>query len=91
MEFFAWPGYYLFADMPTAVQSDEAIVSYPKSGSHIDHVLITDELFVSYFRGTSFARAVAVDRSFEEGWSRYEYTLSDHRPVFLHLDMSPWE
>lgn len=86
-EFFAWPGYYLFADMPTAVQTSGATYSYPKSGSHIDHVLITDELFPAYFREGSFARAVAVERSLEEGWYEYEATLSDHRPVLLHLDM----
>jgi len=86
-EFLAWPGSYLFADMPTAVQPSGATVSYPKSQSHIDHVLISDELFVAYLRGKSFARVVAVDRTMLDGWSAYERILSDHRPVLLHLDM----
>lgn len=86
-EFFAWPGYYLFADMPTAVQTSGGMYSYPKSGSHIDHVLITDELFMAYFREASFARALPVERTLENGWYQYEATLSDHRPVLLHLDM----
>ena len=87
-ELFAWPGSYLFADMPTALQSSGATYSYPKSGSHIDHVLITDELFPAYFRAKSFARAIAVERTMDKGWYEYEATLSDHRPVLLHLDMS---
>lgn len=87
-EFLRWPGSYLFADMPTAV-ADVATVSYPKSGSHIDHVLISNELYMAYFREASYARAVTVDRSLEGGFYTYERVLSDHRPVLLRLDMGP--
>jgi endonuclease/exonuclease/phosphatase family metal-dependent hydrolase len=79
------PGLYLFADMPIAV-NPAAARSYPLYASHIDHVLITNELFPSYLRAKSFTRTVAVDRSLMSNWGEYELLLSDHRPVLLHLD-----
>lgn len=85
MPFFDRPGAYLFADMPIAANPTRATVSYPKYGSHIDHILITDALFPSYFRGSSYTRTVAVDRSLMNSWFDYETELSDHRPVLIHL------
>jgi hypothetical protein len=71
--------------MPIAV-NPAAVRSYPLYASHIDHVIITNELFPSYLRAKSFTRTVAVDRSLMSNWGEYELLLSDHRPVLLHLD-----
>ena len=39
------PEEYYFADMPIALSPTYSTVSYPISLSHIDHILITNELF----------------------------------------------
>jgi endonuclease/exonuclease/phosphatase family metal-dependent hydrolase len=83
------PERYLFADMPLALEPTDTGLSYPNSGSHIDHILLTNELVVAYLRGTTIIRTAAVDRVLPGGWYEYETTLSDHRPVFLSLDLAP--
>lgn len=83
------PDRYLFADMPLAIEPTDMGLSYPKSGSHIDHILISNELFVAYLRGDTIIRTAAVDRVLPGGWYEYETTLSDHRPVFLSLNLEP--
>lgn len=65
---------YRFADMSIAKGSN-AHWSYPDWPSHIDHILITNELF-DY---PSTTTTVAYDHCYE----RYFSEVSDHRPVMI--------
>ena len=86
MAFLDKPDQYLFADMPIAMRQ-ESVPSYPSWASHIDHILITNELFSSYNRPDSFTRTIAVDTYFMNSLAEYQDNVSDHRPVFMHLDV----
>ena len=71
---------YLFADINISYGSSEDF-SYPSWPSHLDHILITDELFER-----SNAQVIKVDENI--GWSAYDADISDHRPVGLQVLMS---
>jgi endonuclease/exonuclease/phosphatase family metal-dependent hydrolase len=80
------PDEYLFADFEIA--SDEvADWSYPytKYRNHIDHILISNELFDEFRNTDSFVKVVVIDRFMEGGEeNRYQF-LTDHRPVLVKL------
>lgn len=67
---------YEFADM-TIAQCNSAYWSYPSWPSHLDHMLITNELF-------NKVQDVRVLR-LNECEGGYYNTISDHRPVLLQL------
>ncbi|NQV17370.1 MAG: endonuclease/exonuclease/phosphatase family protein [Armatimonadetes bacterium] len=69
---------YLFADLPIA-EGLFANWSYPSWPSHLDHILITNELFDEYENST--VQTILVDHYLEGGWHEYEESISDHRPV----------
>jgi len=69
---------YLFADMDIA-EGSFANWSYPSWPSHLDHILITNELFDEYENST--VRTILVDHYLDGGWHEYEESISDHRPV----------
>lgn len=66
------PDDYRFADMKIA-RGSQLWWSYPSYPSHIDHILITDELF-------SFADTTVVYKA-APCYSDYSVYISDHRPV----------
>ncbi len=78
------PEDYLFADMEIA-QGDTADWSYPLWPSHIDHILITNEIFGEFANSGSDIQTLKVDEYFDGGFSEYDYKVSDHRPVGLKL------
>lgn len=68
---------FMFADMEIA-NGSSAFWSYPgwgANGSHIDHILITDELFDEF--DTSEISTIRADDYIDE----YSIHVSDHRPV----------
>lgn len=67
---------YKFADM-TIAQCNSAYWSYPDWPSHLDHLLITNELFDKVLD----VRVLRLN----ECESSYYSTISDHRPVLLQL------
>jgi len=67
---------YLFADMPLAM-SNATDWSYPSWPSHIDHILISNELFD--------AEQETVTISFDSCDLEYFDIISDHRPVMIKL------
>ncbi|MDO9576759.1 MAG: endonuclease/exonuclease/phosphatase family protein [Candidatus Cloacimonadales bacterium] len=80
------PAEYRFVDYEIA-QNDSADWSYPywKYRGHIDHILITNELFDEFEKSGSFVKVIAVDKFMEGGdEARYKY-ISDHRPVVVKL------
>lgn len=80
------PDEYRFADMSIAADST-AHWSYPywKYRGHIDHILISNELFDEFQQDASGVKTVVIDAVMEGGDdARYRY-ISDHRPVVLKL------
>ena len=73
---------YLFADMEIATGSISNW-SYPNWPSHLDHILITNELFNDLENGD--IQTIKIDQYLNGGWSEYDYNISDHRPVFMRL------
>lgn len=70
------PGDFLFADMDIATGSP-TWWSYPSWPSHIDHIIISDELFdrvddISVFKADAC-------------YSLYPDLISDHRPLYISL------
>jgi endonuclease/exonuclease/phosphatase family metal-dependent hydrolase len=60
-------------------------VSYPSWGSHLDHILITDELFAAAEKAEALVQVVQLEAYLRGGLSDYYRYLSDHRPVVLRL------
>lgn len=77
------PQSYQFTDMPIA-QGSNLNWSYPSWPSHIDHILITNELFTAHFE----TNTVLYDTYLDGRWTEYEEYISDHRPVAISLVIS---
>jgi len=75
---------YLFTDMLIA-QGNSTDWSYPTWPSHLDHILITNELFADFQNFNSLVSVIRVD-DYMATWSNYENNISDHRPIGLKLD-----
>ena len=73
---------YLFSDMEIA-ESSSTDWSYPTWPSHLDHILITNELFDDL--DNSDIQTIKIDEYLDGGWSEYDQNISDHRPVALKL------
>lgn len=81
---------YKFADMSIATGSYENW-SYPSPDyieyrSHIDHILITNELFGMFDNGASAIKTIKIDSCITGGWNTYDNDISDHRPVGIKLN-----
>ena len=74
---------YLFTDMEIA-EGSSADWSYPTWPSHLDHILITNELFDEL--DNSDIQTIKIDEYLDGGWNEYDQNISDHRPVALKLD-----
>jgi len=72
------PTEYKFVDMAIAQDANFGW-SYPSWPSHIDHILITDELFDNLLETSTL--------KFEDCNSSYPSTVSDHRPVLMRLEL----
>ncbi len=79
---------YLFADMNIASGSS-ASWSYPTWPSHIDHILISNELFDEFNDARSAIQTIIVDNYMSGGWNEYAVKISDHRPVAIKLYFQP--
>jgi len=78
---------YLFADIEIA-QGSSSDWSYPTWPSHLDHILITNELFDEFENDSSAIEVIKIDNYIEGGWWQYEENISDHRPVALKLNLN---
>ena len=76
---------YLFVDFPIALGSS-ANFSFPTWPSHLDHILISDELFADFYKPNSELSCIRID-DYMSSWSSYDYNISDHRPVGLKLEV----
>lgn len=78
---------YLFADMDIA-QGNSSDWSYPSWPSHIDHLLITNKLFVEFENENSDIQTIPVDDYLSGGFWEYDANISDHLPVGLKVQIS---
>ncbi len=76
------PDNYKFADMEIA-EGSTSYWSYPGYPSHIDHILITNELFEEFNKESTVTKTIRIDDYYNGGFSSYENNVSDHRPVAL--------
>ena len=79
---------YKFVDLGIAFGSSTNW-SYPGWPSHLDHILITNELFDEFKNPKSKIETIQVDDYFDGGWNEYYNFISDHRAVGLCLYFIP--
>lgn len=82
------PDNYRFADMEIA-SGTQTHWSYPGWPSHLDHLLITNELFEYLEYPGSTVATLHPEDYLPGGWQQYDDDISDHRPVGLRLNLSP--
>ena len=75
---------YLFADTDIATGSSTNW-SYPSWPSHLDHILITNELFDETQNSSYEIKTLKIEQYLPNGWSEYEANVSDHRPVGIKI------
>ena len=75
---------YIFADMQIA-EGSSLDWSYPSWPSHLDHILISNELFEDFQNSNSLISVIKIDE-YMGGWSNYDNNVSDHRPVAIKLE-----
>lgn len=75
---------YYFADLEIA-NGSEIHWSYPSWPSHLDHILITNELTDELNKSGSICQTIEIDEYIDGGWWFYEENISDHRPVGIKL------
>ena len=76
--------HYQFADQLIANGSSNNW-SFPSWPSHLDHILITDELFLQFNHPISTCSTIRIDDYLPNGFTDYDNNISDHRPVGLRL------
>ena len=79
---------YKFVDMKIA-NGSSVNFSKPDYPSHLDHILITNELFDDFENLGSTVETIHIENYFHGGWNEYENFVSDHRPVGLRLYFNP--
>ncbi len=78
---------YLFADLSIA-ESSASNWSYPSWPSHLDHILVTNEIFSTFENGVPDVATIKLDDALSGGWNAYDEDISDHRPVALRMSVS---
>ena len=73
---------FLFADMFIA-EGPSSDWSFPNWPSHLDHILITNELFDNIDNNSVFTFKID---DYMNGWWEYDNLISDHRPVVINLN-----
>jgi len=77
---------YMFTDFPIA-NGNVNNWSYPTWPSHLDHIIITNELFELYSNPGSKVETLLLEEALSGGWNDYEKYVSDHRPVAIQLQI----
>jgi hypothetical protein len=75
----------MFTDMQIAL-GNPTDFSYPTWSSHLDHILITNELFIDFQNPNSEIRCIKID-DYMNNWNQYDNNISDHRPVGIKLEV----
>ena len=80
------PWSYKFVDTEIA-EGSSADWSFPNWPSHLDHIMITNELFDEYEQEDTEVEVLKVEQYIPGGWSAYDSNITDHRPVALKFKM----
>ena len=78
---------YLFVDIEIA-NGSSSNWSYPTWPSHLDHILITNELFDEL--DNSDIQTIKIDEYLDGGWNEYDQNISDHRPVAVKFNFNSY-
>lgn len=81
LSFLDKPDEYYFTDMSIAQNLNSQNYSYPRTSSHIDHILITNELFSAFNLSNNYAKTLLIENYVVGGLLNYYKYISDHRPV----------
>jgi exonuclease III len=76
---------YLFVDFQIALGNSDNF-SFPTWPSHLDHILISNELFADFSKPNSELSCIRID-DYMSSWNTYDSNISDHRPVGLKLQV----
>jgi endonuclease/exonuclease/phosphatase family metal-dependent hydrolase len=79
---------YLFSDMLIAQQTSSNW-SFPSWPSHLDHILISNELIDDFNNSYNNVQTILMDNYFSNGFYGYDNCISDHRPVAIKLFQTP--
>jgi exonuclease III len=79
---------YYFADMDIA-QGLPFGWSYPNWPSHLDHILITNELFDELDKASTSVEVIFIENEMVGGFGAYDAKISDHRPVGIKFVPNP--
>ncbi len=71
--------------MPIAL--DQGLNWSWRNSSHLDHILISNELFSSFEKAASDVQTLRIDQYLSGGYAEYQTHVSDHYPVGLRLDL----
>ncbi len=74
---------YQFIDLPIA-QGNSSEWSFPNWPSHLDHILVTNEIFDNV--NDFYVSTIKIDEYLEGGWNEYDQNISDHRPVAIKIN-----
>lgn len=77
---------YLVTDLDIAF-GDESNWSYPSWPSHLDHLIISNELIDEYNSSGSLTQTIKPDVYFDGGFSEYDNNVTDHRPVGVRINV----
>ena len=77
--------HYRFTDLEIA-QGNSSEWSFPNWPSHLDHILITDELFDGL--NNSEVQTIKIDEYLDGGLNEYDQNISDHRPVAIKFNFN---
>ncbi len=81
------PDNFMFVDYDISF-GNPADWSYPSWPSDLDHILITNDLFLDFSDPASDVEVIKIDEFMSGGWYEYEENISDHRPVALKLKVT---
>ena len=62
--------------------------SFPNWPSHLDHILITNELFDEYEQEDTVVEVLKLEEYIPGGWNAYDANITDHRPVALKFKIN---
>lgn len=78
---------YLFVDFPILSLSS-SLWSFPSWPSHLDHILITNDLFDQFNASSQSVQSINMPFYFANGFYGYDSFISDHLPVGVKLNFS---
>lgn len=78
------PDDYMFADMGIA-EGPISGWSYPGWPSHIDHILISNEIYNDLWDERTLVKTIDLDTYYSGGMYEYDEKVSDHRPVAIRF------